>query len=340
MNAPISLPSLLQPHLSADNGLYPDAAFYGQATAALNHLVAYARKPVFQYTNLLGASGGASGVVWRWHCRTGYGVRRLVVMAVLGRDDRAIAVDPYITVTVTEVGGAALPALTFRGGASEVVATDAPDELLTSTQTIDVDPATEYTGEVEFFDNVRVVSLLVYEEPNSTVTDAVDYFSEYMPAAGSPIQDSWVGRQLAATGALIRYNGGLRADWARFDGSTRTRSSATNVNLLDNSSTGTPTAATPGYTFCTTAKNTASKTTVPIRLAVNAKVAGGGSGTVRLRDTSGNDAAVVTVNSGTQQWFTVDGAISVGSAQKYDLMFAGDGVNIVTVYAVSIYEKG
>jgi hypothetical protein len=63
---------------------------------------------------------------------------------------------------------------------------------------------------------------------------------------------------------------------------------------------------------------------------------GAGSGSVVLRSTAPADAATVTIN-GAAAWYTAAGALTVGTGQKYDLMFAGDGVNTVSVYAVSIY---
>ena len=335
-----SLPGLIHRHQFCDNGLYPDATFYGATQAAINHIVAYRRKPVFQRTCPLGSVGGTTGTAWRWYCRTGYGAKRFAVMAVLGLDDRNVAVDPYITVTITAVGGAALtPAPDFHYGASRVIATDAPDEFSVSTRFIDCAANTEYTGAVVFNDNVRVVSLMVYEDFSSTVDDATDYFSTYAPGGGSPIYDNRIGQQIAAVGNLVRKNGGLRGDWVPLDGTARTRSSATYINLYDNATTGTPGAASPGVTLVTTARNTYAATTVPIKMAVYGAWGGAGTGHVVLRDTSGNDAADVTIN-GAAGWYTATGALTVGTGQKYDLMFKGDGANTVTINAVSFFEVG
>lgn len=332
-----NLPSLIHYYAHARNGLLPDSAFYGATTASLNHLVAYRRKPIFQRTCVLGAAGGTSGAAWRWYCTTGYGAKRLAILAVLGLDDRIVAVDPYIDVIVTKVGGAATT-VNFHYGASAVAATDAPDEFSTGVQFVDVDPASNYTGSVTFYDNVRVISLLVFEESIATVDDSNSYFSTYEPVGGSPIMDNRTQVQLEGVGNLIRQNGGLRHDWNPFDGTARTRSSATYINLYDNATTGTPTAATPGVTLVTSYRNTFAATTVPIKMAVYGSI-GAGSGHVVLRDTSGNDAADVTIN-GAAGWYTATGAITVGAGQKYDLMFKGDGVNTVTVTAVSFFEVG
>jgi hypothetical protein len=240
-------------------------------------------------------------------------------------------------VAIAKVGGAT-STVDFHAGVSNVAATDAPDEFTVSTQYVDVDPNAYYSGAVTFNDNVRVISLLVFEDSVWTADDANDYFSSYEPSAGSPIYDARVGRQLEGVGALLRKNGGLRWDWMLFDGTARTRTSATQLCLIDNASATPPTAATPGVVFNTQYRNTIGATTVPITMAVYGSI-GAGSGTVKLRDTAGNDAASVTIN-GAAGWYTATGALTVGATATYSLYFAGDGVNQVTVNAVSIFEEG
>jgi hypothetical protein len=327
-------PSLIHRHRHCDNALYPEVSFYAQATAAINHVVGYRRKLVYRRTWKLGQAGGATGVVCRWHCKTGYGAKRFAVFVNLGFDDRATSDDPYIAVAITKVGGATAT-LNFHGGASQVASTDAPEQWFPQIQHSDCDAASSYTGTVTFNDDVRVISIMVFEEYNPTPDEDTTYFTEWEPGAGSPIYDNRQSQLLAGVGGLLRLNLGLRADWGQADGAARTRSSATYINLHDNTTTGTPTAATPGYSFVTTALNTYSATTVPILMCVYGSI-GAGSGSVVLRSTAPADAATVTIN-GAAAWYTAAGALTVGTGQKYDLMFAGDGVNTVSVYAVSIY---
>ena len=45
---------------------------------------------------------------------------------------------------------------------------------------------------------------------------------------------------LGGLGAMYRQNGALQVNWARDDGSARTRTSATAANLVDGTTTGTP----------------------------------------------------------------------------------------------------
>ena len=331
----VTYPPLIHRHRHCDNGLYPEAPFYTQAVRALNHTVAYRRKLVYRKVWKLGLAGGATGVVARWYCKTGYGAKRLVVFPVLGFDDRATSDDPYISVAITKVGGATTT-LTFHGGATQVVSTDAPEQMFPQIQSMDVDAASEYTGAITFNDDVRVIAILVFEDYNPTADEDTTYFSEWEPSAGSPIYDSRQSQLLAGVGGLVRLNRGLRCDWSKDDGTARTRSSATQICLIDDASATPPTAATPGFTFNTVGHNTASATTVPILMAVYGSVAAG-SGTVKLRNTAGTDAASVTVN-GAAGWYTAAGALAVGATTYDSLYYAGDGVNTVSIYAVSVYE--
>ncbi|MBK7823428.1 MAG: hypothetical protein IPJ61_20795 [Tessaracoccus sp.] len=56
-----------------------------------------------------------------------------------------------------------------------------------------------------------------------------------------------------------------------------------------------------------------------------------------LVDSGGSVVATATVNSATPGWFTGTCALPASLA-KYDLQFAGDGTNQISVYAVSFIE--
>jgi hypothetical protein len=333
-----NLPRLIHWRRHAKNGLFPDDAFYSDITAGVNHITAFRRKPIFRRVCKLGQVGGTTGTAWRWHCRTGYGASRFVVLVVLGFDDRVTASDPYVEVALTKSGGATTT-LAFHGGATSIPAIDAPEEWMPQLQYADCDGSSIYTGAVTFNNDVRVIAIQVYEDCVPTVDDAVPYHHEWTPAMNSPIYDNRIQRGIEGTGDLIRRNRGLRFDWSPVDGTARTRTANTWINIFDNSSTSPPTSSSPGITVNTTARNTIGATTVPITFAVYASMSSG-SGTVSLRNTGGTDVAVATINNATPQWFTATGALAVGSAVKYDVGLASDGSNTLTVYAVSLYEDG
>lgn len=333
------LPPLIHAHRHADNGFSPDAAFYGQVVGGIAHIVAYRRKLIYRQAVPLGTAGGITGTAWRWHSKSGIGAERFVILAVLGLDDRNMAVDPYISIAITKVSGPTTTTTEAHGGESRRAATDAPEEFIPWLTTMDVVANEVYTGAVTFNNDVRVIALMVWEDSAPEVDDANPPHSEWTPSAGSPILDSNIGAELDGIGDMLRLNGGLRFDWGQVDGAARTRSSATYINLVDNASASPPTAATPGVKLVTTARRTVAHNYVNVKVAVYGAYGGAGSGTVKLRDTAGNDAATVTIN-GAAGWYTATGTLTVGTGQKYDLYYAGDGVNTVSVYQVSVYEEG
>lgn len=327
-------PARIHPHQHVDNGLYPSAQFYATATAALNHLVAFRRKPLFR---MLVPPGAASPTdTWNGYFRTGYGCTRVAICVLAAEDTTTTATDPYVSVVLTEVGGLALTAQDFHYGVSAVAGVDDPDSLSPMIRFLDVDAVTEYTLAATFHDGMRVLEIAVYECEQRTVDDANAFFTTFTPSAGSPIFDNRIGQQLQAVSGLLRHNSGLRVDWMRDSGAARTRTSTTPISLIDDTTTGTPSSSSPGFTFNTTARNTAGATTVPVKCCVYARCTSG-AGVVVFRDTSGADAVTVNVTLGLQ-WYTATGALPVGDAVKVDPMYYSDGTHSLEVYAVSLFE--
>ena len=193
-----------------------------------------------------------------------------------------------------------------------------------------------YTATFKTYDSCRPMALLVMELGGGTITEAVDYYSAANMVSDAPILDATREIILGGLGAMYRQNGALQVNWARDDGSARTRSSATAANLVDGTTTGTPTAATYGYSCDLRYRNSSSRTSVPVELAVYGSIPAG-SGTVRVIDTAGTTHLTATVNSATPGWFTATGTITA-SDLKFDFQAAGDGVNTLSVYAVSLVE--
>ena len=333
----IQIPGLIQPDLMCRNGMYPDASFYGLASSALNHSIAYRHRPVAWRRWLLGnARMSGTNVVARFRFRSGYGATRLRLMGIAGLAHTS-ATAPFLEITVTKVGGASTVTEIHYGDT-----TDAPDddpaEWSRFDEEVAIDPASAYTITLETNDYAQALSFMAHELGPSTVDDLTAYYTEHEPQGGGPILDAHQQILIEGPANMHRQNGGLIAHWGQATGAARTRTSATAINLIDNASVSPPTAVTPGYRLVTTARNTYAATTVPIELAVWGSKASG-SATVRMRDTSGADAATVTINSATPQWFTATGAVSVGTGQKYDLMLLSDGGgDAVNVNFVSFYE--
>lgn len=333
-----SIPQLIQHRRDTLNGHYPSATFYRRVTDGMNHLTAYRHKQVFGRSVQLGdASYGAAGTntIARWRFRSGHGAKYARIILVLGRDNTGgVAGDPTVSVTI---GGTTSGPHAW--GQSPTATDDAPDDWRIVNDVVDITPNTAYSCSISAVDYARVLAVAVYELGDETIDEATDYYSGEAFGADSPIFDASQERILGGLSNLWRHNGGTVCHWGRRDGSARTRTSATAANLPDGSTTGAPSAATPGWTLDLTYRATEGRATVPVEIAAyGAMSAGSGvSGTVVLVDSGGTTVATVTVNSNTAGWFTT-AALLPATVDKYDLKFASDGVNTLSVYAVSLNE--
>jgi len=231
------------------------------------------------------------------------------------------------------VGGSSV---TFYHGLSTTAATDAPDELRLMGDTIAVTADTAYTGYIDAIDYARVLGVVIYELGSETIDEATEWFTSTIPQARAPIFDAFHGKLLQGLSEIHRHNAGTVSHWSMINGASRTRTSATKINLIDNSTTGAPSVATPGVKLDLTYRATEGVATVPMEFGVYGSMASG-SATVELRDSSNTVKITVTINSATPGWFTATGNLAA-SLEKYDVYFCGDGTNQVAVSSFSLIE--
>ncbi len=330
------IPALIHWKRDARNGHAPAAQFYQRAVEALNHHTGYGGREVFQRSWDQGVLAGVTGTtnIARFRFRSKHGANRLTFFVHMGLAASS-GVDPYCEIDVTEVGGGTTTLNAIHYGESGTVTlSDAPDEWLITDRSVDITGATTYEVLIKSVDYARVLSVMAYEESDRTVVESTDYYSGLVPAAGVPIYDVHREQLLAGLSNMYCQNAGTLYHWG-LSGTARTRSSATLINLIDNTTTGTPTVAAPGVYLNNTCRNTASRTTVPYELGVYASI-GAGSGTVRLTDDTGTDRITVTVN-GAAGWYTATGLLP-NTDTFYALRFNGDGANTVSVLFASLIE--
>lgn len=329
-------PATIHWQRDALNTYTPSAQFYARLVGVANHATAYRHRCVYSKSWKLGnASYGYSGTttIGRFRFRTGHGVTAIRILAIMGKTATGgTGTDPRATLTLDGGGGS----VTFYHGLSPTAATDAPDELRIVGDTIAVTADTAYTGYLDAIDYARVLAICVYELGSESIAESTEWFNATIPQARAPIFDAFHGRLLQGLSEIHRHNAGTVAHWSLINGASRTRSSATLINLVDNSTTGAPSGATPGVKLDLTYRATEGVATVPVEVGVYGSMASG-SGTVELRDSSNTVKATVTVNSATPGWFTATATLAA-SLEKYDLYFAGDGANTLSVSAVSLLE--
>lgn len=326
-------------HRRARNGTYPGASFYNSAIYAENHITTFRKREVFRWNGWMGNVTGSAGTInhSRFYFHAGYGTTKLVAYAILGRPTTTGA-SPYVTIT------AKIPSSTtftfapdMNTSATSASANDYPEQWTFHRSEIEITPNTTYEGLVTASDYARILSMTIFEEGGGQIDDAVDYYNEQVPQSGSKVLDAHRERLLPGLSNMWKRNGGLQVNWGREAGATRTRTLASVVNLIDNTTTGNPTANSPGWTLDLAYRTTVSRAVVPCKLAVYASMSAG-SGAVFVTDTADNSPIGVTVNSATPQWFTATGNLVAAAGKKYDPEFNSDGVGTLTVHALSLFE--
>lgn len=335
----INVPRLVDWRRQAQNGDSPAVNFYRDLDAAVDHLGRYgSMRQLYGRARELGILSGASAstTVARWRIRTGPYADRLAVVLLLGEafENGASAAQPYAEVDLKISGGATTtlgpfvaPITAFTGVG------DAPNDCLVAMATSDVNASTVYECALRQVEYCRVVAVLVFEQGSATaITTLPDV------VAGSPIYDAHRNALLPPLSNMHAECGGISWHWSLFDGSSRTRTSSTAINLIDNTTTGTPTTAHYGVYLTPAYHNRASKTTVAFSLGAYASISGGATGTVRLIDTSGNTYSL-SITGASLAWNA--GTVNLPATEAfYALQFLSDGTQTLTVNAVSLIELG
>jgi hypothetical protein len=343
----IHVPTLTHCNANARNGMSPSAWLHRRLVDSENHITAYRKRTVWSRGYELGQSTGgttATTTIARFRFRTGYGVSQVPVMLVMGLTTASggagSTANPYAEVTLTISGGATTTLGPYAYGVSpSATPTDAPDEVNEIVKFAPVSGNTVYECAVITYDHARVLAGLAWELGTSTVVETTNYMNTHSPAAGSPIYDADRERLFVGLSNMHTRNGGICEHWSLLDGTARTRTSATAINLIDNSSTGSPVAGTnPGFYLDCRYHNRRRSTTVPFELGVYGSVAGGAGGTARVIDAAGNTYCATAV-TGAAGWYTATGNLPTAETY-YTLQFLGDGVNALSVYGTSLIETG
>ena len=325
------IPPLIHADRDTRNGHYPSAAFYSAAATAENHIVGYCDRSVIQRAWRLGKSGITSAT-WRYRFRSRPGAAFLRLVAIAGRAPSSAAT---ISAVVTRVGVGSTTT-TFASPAYALSTNDEPSSWRITPRTVAITPNALYTVDIVTTNGGNLIAIEAHEVGNSTISEATLYYNTTTHQAGTPILSTTRQRLLEGLSNMYRASGGTVCHWSADDGTATTRTSATAINLIDNATLGAPASTTPGWYLDMSYRCTQSRpTSVPFELAVYGSI-GAGSGTVTLVNSAGTVLATVTIN-GAAGWYTATGLIST-TAGKFDLQITGDGVNALSVNAVSFLE--
>ena len=338
----VHVPRLIQGNRNARNGMVVSALLHRELVAAENHITAYRHRQVYGKSLELGTDvTGATALAGRWRFRTGYGVDRCLVVMLMGQTTAAAGAgstsNPISSVALTISGGATTTA-TFAYGTTTASVVDGPDEHSVMAEEIAVAENTVYECLLSNAGAARPLAIMVCELAPTTVGEATSYMNTHSPTGGSPILDADRERLFLGLSNMYRRNGAMNAHWSLFGGASQTRTSATAINLIDNATTGTPTASSQGFFFSPQYHRTQSRTTVPMEFAVYASITGGATGVVRLIDTSGNIYASTNITGASPAWFVTAFNMPESAELFLSPQYASNGVQTLSVAAVSIIE--
>jgi hypothetical protein len=339
-------PPVLPPRRWARNGVYPSAWLARALAARANQLIIARGKEIFRHSsgiaNVPSASPGSTRVRWRGAFHTSTRVSQLWAYIGSMPDDKTGS--PSVTVEAFNSSSVSMGVATLAGmltGDSSTTPAHCTSQifpLVTSTGAIATTTADdEGTLVVSDLDGGRAMGVSVWEVP--LLPDTSNGYIDPSFGAQSPIYQSF--RQGLASIANSQWKAGSRhlpSFCVELDSAPRTIAVNTATNLIDGTTTGAPTAATPGLymdlTNCARSKDVASGAMVYMR--VYAKCTSAGNGTVQLVD-SGGTVHHSTSGFGTSAaWSAASNLFLSASGGKYDLQFK-TAAGTLSVYAVSLY---
>jgi hypothetical protein len=223
------------------------------------------------------------------------------------------------------------------------------NEVIEGNCALDCEPETEYRLSLHQVNRARVVSATVYEEPRTLLDTTVDTITVDTTKflQGGPItQQQYRQLMLAAEKVwscgqpLLQWTADVATGGSNASYQPRTRTSATQANVQDQSYTASNTSA-PGYFTVVPYSGTLDSSVVPAVAWCYASCPSG-TGTVTFRDQDNTVLATISP-SGSAAWYAVPASLTDASGTettKIDVLFAGDGANTTTIYAFGMYLAG
>ncbi len=335
---PLAPPPTINEMRWAKNGRIPQAVFQNKLARAINFISKRRRKCFFvSHGDLTSLAHSSAGTLPRFafRCHAGFLARRFKITYMMGRADIAGGADPHMLFTAVPVGGGTTITKEIHFGALDP-AVAAPADLfyefgVGDVFTDDLVADTTYECQISDVDYARTIAVCVYED--AMVNDTANGFIGTSTVVTSPILDE--DRQAICELAVNAwdYQGAHILNYV--GEATVLPGPATPTNINDGSST-TVSAATPGYTVDLRYKASLGQAGVNVVFAAEGYSSSGSDGEVWLVDSGGSAVLKILSIGTTPGWYTVNGTIPATLA-KYDL-WAYDPTGSLTITGVSLYE--
>lgn len=338
---PIAIPFPLQPFKYANTGHIPQATWMRLVTNALNHCRRYRTKELYSSPGsmVIPNSGGAPARARSYfRCHTGYGARRFILAYSIALQKAAPAAPGGVRFTAVPVGGGSTITKDLIFGANDAAVTPLDALYEMSVGFMWTDPCAEnttYDCTVEDFSEGRLQHLLVHAE--SKGPDTANGYLDPVYAVDQDILDKHRKDLVEKATELYLQNSQPLFNFScDTDATAPAITSVTETNIIDGTSTGAPSASSPGFYCDMTYKRTLARTTVPCVFAVLASSNTGSGGLVRLKDSSGILATIAGIS--TKQWYTTTVNMPA-TAERRDVQAADISGNTITVFAACLYLK-
>lgn len=333
----------IEPFQFARNGKYPDALFQAEIAAAANRCAKYRMKQLanFWSDTFPGTFGDGERVRWRFRFVASPYVSQILFKATLAQTTvEGAASRPRVRILIEEDDGTDVAQGEIEFGASTALGSS-PNLLghlanwvknTAGTTAWQPTANTEYQATISDFDNGRCIAASIYELP----LDLTPPFSEGY-GVGGPIFDADRGDITAGARQMWKTQAAPLFHWTvDVAASPRTRTSATAANIIDTSVT-TGGADKPGWTLDLRNKSRTSTGTVPVKLWVYAGMSAD-EGEVKLIDAAGSDVGGGSMSiTGAAAWHSTTFSLPATLA-KYDLHYASNGSDTISVYHASLIQ--
>lgn len=309
------VPALLHPEIAARNGRLPTAAQFYRVAGSYNQIACRQKKLILCATqNLASMVSGPTADAWHHYWRTGENFAGMRYLVGLTLSDAAPGSPPVASVIVNRVSDGAQVInydFYFKGvttgtsiAAGEIHHVDLPF----SAATMDLDPNTEYRGQILASNGVRVCYMTVVESITRYADDTIAVIVN--PARfvreGPVLASQFVDLKNAAN-QLWRHNASHLFSWVpRYfdqDAANPATASTTFTDLIANSAA--------AYIDTTNRGTLQRPNAIPVKMAVRARrTAGTGTADFRLFDGTNSIQISAAAIASTSAWFTGTGTMS------------------------------
>lgn len=313
----------------ARNGKIPTAEWRRSIVGAANHVMEWQRRELFssvgQLTAIPAAAGAGPRARWRFRAPTGYGARALLFTGLMAQTPTTGAGPAYTKVTAVPVGGGTtLEPKIYYGNIGSGTVDDSLDELGEFSVTVACAENTMYEFVTEDYENARIAQLTVYElGPFEAIPPTVgDLIVPNYAAVGAPILDGQRARLLEMLTQMWSRNSAVLFQYAaeRDDSSAPELASATQTNILDETSTTVTSATPPCGEVDLTYKRTLGTATVKAEFWCYARTTSGSGGSVRLKNSAGTLATITGITT-VGAWYSASCDLTA-QVDKYDVHMA------------------